>query len=665
MAETTDLQRLVVSLDANVKKYERALAKASGTADQQARRIEGRFKRMNTHLSGSFTRLAGSLGLALGGAAAVRGTQTLVDASTRITNALKVAGLEGEDLSGVYDRLFASAQKSAAPLEALVSLYSRAALVQGELNISTEEMLNFTDKIAVALRVSGQSASQSSGALLQLAQALGSGVVRAEEFNSILEGALPIAQAAAAGLDEAGGSVAKLRQLIINGKVSSEAFFRAFESGSVILEEKVGGAELTVSQAFVRLQNVLIKTGGKFNETTGASEAVAGAIDDLSVSVTNLSDNFDELYGPISRAGTWLENFIQDVKEGSRELGKELGTSAVGDWLQDNFGDSALGGSVRFGSESAIQRIQRRSGPGRKPTSAGITEPPAAVKPVSLSDFAAPDGKGGKDKANEYDRLTESILRNVQAMEIEAETFGMTREAATAYRLEQDLINAAQRAGVELSPQQIEDIQGIASAYASAETKVHQFAAAQQELEAIGMEVLGSLESGFVNLITGAQSFEDALGGIFNKLLEIAASQIFQMLISGGFGGGGIGSLLGGLFADGAAFRNGHVTPFANGGVVNKPTLFPMKNGAGLMGEAGPEAVMPLTRLPNGKLGVQAISAPANNGGSAPMSGDPGDREPATYNITLGRGPFSEREVRSLIKQIGSTRKDGTTWNVR
>jgi lambda family phage tail tape measure protein len=46
--------------------------------------------------------------------------------------------------------------------------------------------------------------------------------------------------------------------------------------------------------------------------------------------------------------------------------------------------------------------------------------------------------------------------------------------------------------------------------------------------------------------------------------------------------------------------------PYARGGVVNRPTLFPMANGMGLMGEAGPEAIMPLRRGPSGKLGVEA-----------------------------------------------------------
>jgi lambda family phage tail tape measure protein len=67
---------------------------------------------------------------------------------------------------------------------------------------------------------------------------------------------------------------------------------------------------------------------------------------------------------------------------------------------------------------------------------------------------------------------------------------------------------------------------------------------------------------------------------------------------------GGIGSLFG--FKNGGVFAQNGIVPFAKGGVVNRPTLFPMANGAGLMGEAGPEAVMPLRRGPGGRLGVEA-----------------------------------------------------------
>ncbi len=57
---------------------------------------------------------------------------------------------------------------------------------------------------------------------------------------------------------------------------------------------------------------------------------------------------------------------------------------------------------------------------------------------------------------------------------------------------------------------------------------------------------------------------------------------------------------------DGNVVRSGRITPFADGGVVNSPVLFPLRNGTGLAGEAGPEAILPLKRGADGKLGVAA-----------------------------------------------------------
>jgi len=96
---------------------------------------------------------------------------------------------------------------------------------------------------------------------------------------------------------------------------------------------------------------------------------------------------------------------------------------------------------------------------------------------------------------------------------------------------------------------------------------------------------------------------------IIKQLLDVL---VIQRLVGkvgvDGKAGSGIAGMISGWFANGGAFSGGsQVQAYANGGVVNSPTNFPMSgNKMGLMGEAGPEAIMPLKRGANGKLGVQA-----------------------------------------------------------
>ncbi len=114
----------------------------------------------------------------------------------------------------------------------------------------------------------------------------------------------------------------------------------------------------------------------------------------------------------------------------------------------------------------------------------------------------------------------------------------------------------------------------------------------------------------------------NALDDIAKEALKMAANAAIKMIIGAMFGGGdlsgtGLGTVntTGVPYAKGGAFSGGREVAFANGGVVTGPTNFPMRGGTtGLMGEAGPEAIMPLTRASNGRLGV------AVTGGSAPAS---------------------------------------------
>lgn len=337
----TDLERLVVSLDADIKKFNTSLNKAVGVFNGETRKIEKRAKDMNKSVNTSFSELGtGIRGIFAGVAAgaAAREMIRLSDAATRVTNALKVAGLSGNQLESAYQSLYASARRNSAPIEDLVTLFSRASVAQKELGASSQDILKFTDKVAVALRVAGTSSEQAQGALLQLSQALSSGTVRAEEFNSILEGAFPIAQAAAAGLKEAGGSVARLRALMLEGKVSSRAFFEAFLAGSVTLDGKVKNAVLTSGQAFTNLQNALIDLFKDFNEATGAGENFAQGINNIALAI----DRFDVkgLIAKIREVKAEFDSVLQNAGNADffKELNKFMGiTNAQGELFNPEF----------------------------------------------------------------------------------------------------------------------------------------------------------------------------------------------------------------------------------------------------------------------------------------------------------------------------------------
>ena len=134
---------------------------------------------------------------------------------------------------------------------------------------------------------------------------------------------------------------------------------------------------------------------------------------------------------------------------------------------------------------------------------------------------------------------------------------------------------------------------------------------------AMAKETVGALKSIVNGTKTASEAFRDMALNIIQQIMDILIWQpLIQSLtnsISGAItgsatGGGAVGSIVGSIFGfqKGGAFSSGNVIPFANGGVVGSPTMFGMSGGrTGLMGEAGPEAIMPLKRGPDGKLGVE------------------------------------------------------------
>ena len=122
----------------------------------------------------------------------------------------------------------------------------------------------------------------------------------------------------------------------------------------------------------------------------------------------------------------------------------------------------------------------------------------------------------------------------------------------------------------------------------------------EKQFEKIGKTIKAGITDNLTKAIMGAQSLGDALGNILR--------QAGSMFISFG-----LKQLFPFLNANGNVYDQSGFVPFAKGGIVNKPTLFPFAKGIGLMGEAGPEAIMPLRRGPSGRLGVEAAGGGVGN----------------------------------------------------
>ena len=122
-----------------------------------------------------------------------------------------------------------------------------------------------------------------------------------------------------------------------------------------------------------------------------------------------------------------------------------------------------------------------------------------------------------------------------------------------------------------------------------------------------------SLDTALTRGAASGRSLDGVLGTIGARLAGVAARAAAGPIQSGltGLIGAMLGSGAETGFARGGVFRGGRVQPFAAGGVVAAPTYFPMAGGTGLMGEAGPEAILPLGRGPDGRLGVAAGGAAA------------------------------------------------------
>lgn len=302
MTQNVDLQRLVISMEANFKKYERALHKNNAQTNRQLRKMETRFEKAGVNIGKSLSGPLASVGALLG----TREVSRYADTWTAASNKLLAAGVAAQDLTQRQGELVDMAVRTRTAYEPLVDLYARIQRSSANLAISQKQIADVTEITAKAFKSGGASASEQASGILQLSQALASGFLQGDELRSIRENAPVLAQAIA---DYYGTTIGQLKKLGAAGKITSNDIVQAILKAGPQIETAYGKTVATMSDAVTNLQTVTIQAIGEIDRLLGVSTRIVGVLKNVSESVAGASKTIVDLNDKRSDIGLLVAAF--------------------------------------------------------------------------------------------------------------------------------------------------------------------------------------------------------------------------------------------------------------------------------------------------------------------------------------------------------------------
>lgn len=272
--------RLLISIDArNAERTARELSRelqnitnGGNQADRQVNQLGSSLRSLAGYMAGIVT-----IGSAI----------NRIDAYTGLQNRLKLVTGSQVELNTAMSDTFSIAQKTASGWDSVAMVYQRFADNADRLNISMQQTASLTETVSKAISVSGGSAASAEAALMQFGQALASGVLRGEEFNSIAEQAPGLLKAIAFGLDT---NVGSLRAMAAEGKITGDVLVDALGKAKPYIDDLFNKTDFTIAQEFTRLSNEVTKFVGEAGKGTGAANALGGAIGMLSQNLSTIAD---------------------------------------------------------------------------------------------------------------------------------------------------------------------------------------------------------------------------------------------------------------------------------------------------------------------------------------------------------------------------------------
>lgn len=288
MANNDDVERLVLEMSADLKKLEKGLDRAVNVSNKRLTQVERRFEKAGQNMARSFLNGSSGINQAIAGiavGAAIAKVGQYADAWTSARNALAAAGVPTAQLAGRQAELVALANETRAALGPTVELYTRLTRATEGLGANQTQVARATEIVNKAFKAGGSSAQEQAAGILQLGQALGSGVLQGDELRSIRENAPLVAKAIA---DEFGVTIGGLKDLGAEGKLTSDRVFAAILNGAAAIEKQFATTTPTIADSFNILRNEATQFIGELDRATGASKA-------LSEFIIYVSENLDTL----------------------------------------------------------------------------------------------------------------------------------------------------------------------------------------------------------------------------------------------------------------------------------------------------------------------------------------------------------------------------------
>jgi tape measure domain-containing protein len=270
------------------------LAKFQSNAARTSKNIDKAFAGLGAGIKGAFGGITAAL--------SIRELGQMADSFSNIQARLRLATRNATEFAEANENIKRIADSSKSPLESTATLYTRISQSLLDIGGTQAQVAATTQALALGLRLSGATAEESASAMLQFSQAIGSGVLRGEEFNAINEAAPRIMKALA---DSLGVPVGKLRELAQEGKITRDILVNSLGSQLPQLLKEAQTLPDTIGASWQKLRNELLLTVGDLDKFTGASSKAANLLSSAGSgalkTITLFAANAAFTFGQVSR----------------------------------------------------------------------------------------------------------------------------------------------------------------------------------------------------------------------------------------------------------------------------------------------------------------------------------------------------------------------------